>query len=315
MCNILEPRGYRLKCRGKINVKGKGSMVTYFLRRKQFPADDEDALTHQSSRITQPSEDYDLCDLEDQQNMDLARLTEKRKSLCRQHHIFSSLTNKSVASEQSMADSIEFSDDAAIPSERVRLLHKSSSKSSSTAISPEIGGKIQVAKANIPAHCAPLKDSIESLEKMLKNDYSLSDINATKLHALPVGLQKLSTESGETLVSNGSIDVVAANAAGDGMAHERRPDIDRILEHDDDDDGGEDDLQLQLAPKAGDENLLKTLANKFRFRNDGIMKVSRSLYPFYRDQANDAATSTMTNSKSLHYFPTTHQQNGSSVFL
>lgn len=313
MCNILEPRGYRLKCRGKINVKGKGSMVTYFLRRKQFPsADDEDALTHQSSRITQPSEDYDLCDLEDQQNMDLARLTEKRKSLCRQHHIFSSLTNKSVASEQSMADSIEFSDDTAIPSERVRLLHKSASKSSATAISPEIGGKM-AAKATIPAHCAPLKDSIESLEKMLKNDYSLSDINATKLHALPVGLQKLSTESGETLVSNGSIDAGAGNFAGDAVGQERRPEIDRILEHDDSDDDADDDLQLQLAPK--DETLLKTLANKFRFRNDGIMKVSRSLYPFYRDQAHEPATATMTNSKSLHYFPTTHQQNGSSVFL
>lgn len=294
-------------------------MVTYFLQRKQNQLDDDDALTHQSSRITQPSEDFEMCDLEDQKNMDMARLTEKRKSLCRQHHIFSSLTNKSVASE-SMADSIEFSDDAAIPSERVRLLYKSSCKSSNAATSPEIGGKM-MAKSNIPAYCAPLKDSIESLEKMLKNDYSLSDINTTKLHTLPSGLIKSSTESGETLLSNGSIDAGSAIVSGDGMTvNEHKPEIDKIIEDDDDydedDEDEEDDSKLAShSPRASDESLMKTIANKFRFRNDGIMKMSKSLYPFHRDQATDIAEVTMTNSKSLHYFPTTNQQNGSSVFL
>lgn len=31
VCDILQPRGYPLQCRGSIEVKGKGSMVTYFL--------------------------------------------------------------------------------------------------------------------------------------------------------------------------------------------------------------------------------------------------------------------------------------------
>lgn len=32
MYDILQPRGYPLQCRGSIEVKGKGSMVTYFLQ-------------------------------------------------------------------------------------------------------------------------------------------------------------------------------------------------------------------------------------------------------------------------------------------
>ena len=31
MYNILAPKGYILQCRGYVNVKGKGDMVTYFL--------------------------------------------------------------------------------------------------------------------------------------------------------------------------------------------------------------------------------------------------------------------------------------------
>ena len=31
MYNILSPKGYVLQCRGYVNVKGKGDMVTYFL--------------------------------------------------------------------------------------------------------------------------------------------------------------------------------------------------------------------------------------------------------------------------------------------
>lgn len=29
--DILRARGYRLRCRGTVDVKGKGNMVTYFL--------------------------------------------------------------------------------------------------------------------------------------------------------------------------------------------------------------------------------------------------------------------------------------------
>lgn len=34
MYDILSIRGYPMKCRGSIEVKGKGSMVTYFLMGK-----------------------------------------------------------------------------------------------------------------------------------------------------------------------------------------------------------------------------------------------------------------------------------------
>uniref|UniRef100_A0A1I8N659 adenylate cyclase n=1 Tax=Musca domestica TaxID=7370 RepID=A0A1I8N659_MUSDO len=34
MCQILKPRGFDLTCRGSVNVKGKGSMITYFLKGK-----------------------------------------------------------------------------------------------------------------------------------------------------------------------------------------------------------------------------------------------------------------------------------------
>lgn len=271
-------------------------MVTYFLHRKQHAVDDDDVLTHQSSRITQPSEDYDLCDADDQINMDMARLQEKRKSLCRQHHIFSSLTAKSVASEQSAADSIEFSDDTALTSEKTHLLNKSNSKSANTVVSPDITSKI-LSKSNIPAHCAPLKDSIESLEKMLKNDYSLSDISSTKYHTIQGGIIKLSTESGDTLMSSNSID--ADQIEGD------KQNIDKIDEVD-------AEIMSQQS-KASDGNLFTALRNKFRFRSNGILKMSKSLYPFHRDQSKDVAKAKMPNSKSLHYFPTQHQ-NGS-VFL
>ncbi|XP_037825373.1 soluble guanylate cyclase 88E-like isoform X1 [Lucilia sericata] len=42
---ILKPRGFKLTCRGKVNVKGKGSMITYFLEGK-LP---EDKIQNQTS--------------------------------------------------------------------------------------------------------------------------------------------------------------------------------------------------------------------------------------------------------------------------
>lgn len=272
-------------------------MITYFLKRKQHTFDEEDALTHQSSRVTQASEDFDMDDLDDQRNMDTARLQEKRKSLCRQHHIFSSLTAKSVASEQSIIDSIEFSDDTAIPSEKTRLLDKSHSKSSTTPMSPEAKS---IAKTNIPAHCAPLMDSIESLEKMLKNDYSLSDMNSTKAHTMQSGLIKLSTESGETLMSNGSTDT--NQRLLESISSEERSETDDKI-----DENGELGRST-----TSDQSLLKTITSKFRFRNGSLMKMSKSLYPFNREQTNGDAK--IPNSKSLHYFPTNSNQNGA-VFL
>ena len=39
VCEILEPRGYVLECRGHVKVKGKGDMLIYLLHdKKPLPA-------------------------------------------------------------------------------------------------------------------------------------------------------------------------------------------------------------------------------------------------------------------------------------
>lgn len=205
MYNILEPRGYKMKCRGKINVKGKGSMITYFLQKPTAVDCSDDVLTHQNSKMTAASsEDYELCD-EDGID-DSARLTQKRKSLCRQHNIFSSLTNKSIASnvsEHIMGGSFDANDDILVPNEKTKLLSQSDSHASTTPggggcgsiLSPELYPKKCDFKPNLPQHCVTLKDSIESLEKFLKNDYSLSDLSTTKVLS-----NKVSAENGDVIV-------------------------------------------------------------------------------------------------------------------
>ncbi|XP_024943776.1 adenylate cyclase type 6 [Cephus cinctus] len=45
VCDILNARGYPLTCRGPIQVKGKGSMVTYFLDGPRDPSKAEDSAT------------------------------------------------------------------------------------------------------------------------------------------------------------------------------------------------------------------------------------------------------------------------------
>jgi len=35
VCEILEPRGYVLECRGHVKVKGKGDMLIYLLNDKK----------------------------------------------------------------------------------------------------------------------------------------------------------------------------------------------------------------------------------------------------------------------------------------
>lgn len=295
-----------MKCRGKINVKGKGSMVTYFLQRKN-QSDDDDILTHQSSRITAPSEEYEICEIDDQMNVDHARLTEKRKSLCRQHNIFSSLTNKSVASE-SMVDSIEFSDDTAIPNEKTKLLDKSSAKSSNTSVSPETYLK-SIYKPNLPSHCATLKDSIESLEKLLKNDYSLADINSIKLISTQPQFTKFSTESGDTnSTSYCSNETTQKLLIKDECAMKKTESIDEKTVETNKRNGEKTKLPSATTSKPSDESLIKVIKNKIKLHDVGLMKISKSLYPFNKEQSNQNPK--MPTSKSLHYF-STHNQNGS----
>ncbi|XP_055297190.1 adenylate cyclase type 6 isoform X2 [Sitodiplosis mosellana] len=314
--NILEPRGYKLKCRGKINVKGKGSMITYILQRKNAP--DDEQLTHQSSKVTATSEDYEVYEVDDQINEESARLTQKRKSLCRQHNIFSSLTNKSLASEHSMGGSLDLPDDAMI-NERTKLLDNNNQSNSSPAnvISPDT-----YLKGFRPLPQAILKDSIESLEKLLKNDINLSDISTTKTQITTQqqhqqAITKISIESSDTatsICSNDSIQTQTANehfvnrtnCNGDGINSMPSTTIKDECEK----------MPSPMPPKetaSSEDGLIKNITKKIRFRDGSLMKLSKSWYPVgtKSDQTNQKTK--IPNSKSLHLI-STHNQNGS-IFL
>lgn len=310
--NILEPRGYKLKCRGKINVKGKGSMITYILQRKNLT--DDDQITHQDSKVTAASEDYEVYEIDDQVDVDSERLTQKRKSLCRQHNIFSSLTNKSLASEHSMGGSLDLTDDA-MANERTKLLDNNNQSSISPAnnvISPET--YLKGFKPNLPSHCTTLKDSIESLEKLLKNDLHLSDINTPKVQTTHPTIAKLSTESSDTAnsiccndvgheqMSNETTNMNKTDCNGDGV---------KLMQNC----TNKDECSKQFtAPKEtqSEDGLIKSFRKKIRFRDVGLMKLSKSWYPLNKsEQSNYKAQ--IPNSKSLHLI-STQNQNGS-IFL
>lgn len=313
--NILEPRGYKLKCRGKINVKGKGSMITYILQRK--PHSDDDQLTHQSSRATAVSEDYELHEIEDQMNADSARLTQKRKSLCRQHNIFSSLTNKSLVSEHSMGGSLDLTDDA-VANERTKLLdnNNQSIHSFGNVVSPDT--YLKGFKPNLPSHCTTLMDSIESLEKLLKNDLNLSHLSTTKVMATQQTIPKQNIENSDTSNSICASDVGQcqttssqsvvnkSNCNGDGI--KLAPNDETKLVQD------EEKLPFPLQRgTASEDGLIRTITRKFRFQDVGLMKLSKSWYPLANKSEQSQHRTKIPNSKSLHLIPT-HNQNGS-IFL
>lgn len=324
MYNILEPRGYKMKCRGKINVKGKGSMITYFLQ-KPTAVDCSDAvLTHQNSKMTAASsEDYELCDDDavDDMNSDSARLTQKRKSLCRQHNIFSSLTNKSIASnvsEHIMGGSFDANDDILVPNEKTKLLSQSNSQAStvttiggagSIILSPETYPKKCDFKPNLPQHCVTLKDSIESLEKFLKNDYSLSDLSTTKVMSNKVG-----TENGDAIVPftmnplNPKVFVTAQpnhsnnnKTKANGMPSTAAMTTATVAAH------------IAATPpntnsmKMMDDPIKRTIKRTINFGDRNFMKISKSLYPMTKERID---TFKIPNSKSMCVI-SSQNQNGS----
>lgn len=371
--NILEPRGYKLKCRGKINVKGKGSMITYILQRKNVNDDGEDALTHQDSKLTAASEDYVVHEIDaDQINAEDDddsgggdddgvgvgggdRLTQKRKSLCRQHNIFSSLTNKSLLSDRSMGGgSLDLTDDAIIiPTERTKLLDNNNQSNTLPAnvTSPD-STHLKGFKSNLPSHCcATLKDSIESLEKLLKNDLNFSDINTQKIQsttAVPAHQQyaftKLSTESSDTAnsICSSSNDMLYQNQLepNESIMNKLHAKSDGIKLIPTNNSSGKDDggsglkyetttttttaTTTQLANKTiepSDDGLIKSFRKKIRFRDVGLMKLSKSWHPLVNKTESTTTTAAATttqrtqlpNSKSLHLI-STQNQNGS-IFL
>lgn len=318
VCNILEPRGYKLKCRGKINVKGKGSMITYILQRKNAP--DDEFLTHQSSKVTAASEDFS--EIDDQMNADSALLTQKRKSLCRQHNIFSSLTHKSLASEHSMGGSLDIPDEV-LANERTKLLdnnNQSNSSSVNNVISPDtyLKGFNGPFKPSLPTHCATLMDSIESLEKLLKNDLTLSDISTTKTQITQQTSTKLSTESSDAANSSSSNDTNRIQTAHESLANGTNCNGDGVRALTDKDECSKLSSSPLLSKDStststSEDGLIKSIKRKIRFRDIGLMKLSKSWYPIVNKTEQSNQKTKMTNSKSLHLI-STHNQNGS-VFL
>lgn len=295
-----------MKCRGKINVKGKGSMITYFLQRPSATDDDDMLLSHQSSKVTaMSSDDHELCDIDGTMNADSARLTQKRKSLCRQHNIFSSLTNKSVASEQSMNDSIECSDESVTANEKTKLIDGQAS-SNFNVISPDTCPR----SIFRPIKSSVFKDSIESLEKLLKNDFSLSDISSPKILTTQPSITERSVDSDDSseMYHNLPDKTVPNNNFNSNKSKCIENDYNSVTTT-----GNGDLVTASKSNNANDNGLINTIKRKIKIRDNGrFMKLSKSLYPINQMSSHSAK---MPNSKSLHLISSTQQNQNGSIFL
>lgn len=206
---ILEPRGYRLTCRGTINVKGKGSMLTYFLNGKE-----EKSAALLSDKL-QSTEEYSrrTDDAAFRKNIDDADfdITAKRKSLCRQSSICqpmpvtecsaaasSLLSHKSsetsvvalagVLTAMQVANSI--ANTSNIIESLVTPTTTTSTSSARRADLTELPSTVAAFPVPLPLPLtqsldsqsvhSPLMDSIESLQKILKNDISLAEFNSAR---------------------------------------------------------------------------------------------------------------------------------------
>ncbi|ALC43989.1 CG43373 [Drosophila busckii] len=206
---LLECRGYELTCRGSVNVKGKGSMITYFLKGKsQLPTAEatveavaaaaievEAAAAPKSpTEVKQPplvatvetaatvaatnedDDDDDDIDL----NSNMQNLTaQRRKSLCRQHNISSSFgtTVSSTGITPSISNSSSVVTIGALPT---LLRNANAAGKEDSCVTPTAPPRTLVAelKEEITRdEKSTLKDSIENLEILLKNNISLSDLS------------------------------------------------------------------------------------------------------------------------------------------
>ncbi|XP_034658330.1 adenylate cyclase type 6 [Drosophila subobscura] len=228
---ILEGRGFELTCRGSVNVKGKGSMITYFLKGKkpiEIPAaikeeapskadiepprtltlvkegatgagignsptkaelqeeqeqlDAKDQLDEDEDDLL-PSPDIDL-------NSNMQSLTaQRRKSLCRQHNISSSF-GTTVSSSTGITPSISNSSSVTTIGALPTLLRNANptladncsecGATSKSAATPTATPRTLVAELRDEIardEKSGLKDSIENLEILLKNNISLSDLS------------------------------------------------------------------------------------------------------------------------------------------
>ena len=232
--DILKPKGYEMVCRGQVDVKGKGTMTTYFLKSRGSagvegvsPVAIKRSLsirtidevepsecaeeTREDQRLIEESherEDGDSFQSETKVTVsDCDPVTAKRrKSMCRQNDIvpfFSvsispglSPVNGTPGNSSIISSPPEFpqqtsgTDHHHHPHKRLRNIDSSpqliAPSENSTSTTSTTNNPLSVVKTAIGRHCpqldsgSNLKDSIESLEKLLKNDISLSDLTNLK---------------------------------------------------------------------------------------------------------------------------------------
>ncbi|KAH8286908.1 hypothetical protein KR018_009039, partial [Drosophila ironensis] len=219
---ILEGRGFELTCRGSVDVKGKGSMITYFLKGKKPPeaitdlakADIEPPKTlplskepsekvpsdlekpQQPAKTESEEQDDDLLPSPDiDLNSNMQNLTaQRRKSLCRQHNISSSF-GTTVSSSTGITPSISNSSSVVTIGALPAILRGANppnppstnadncsecgggGKSAATPTAPPRTLVAELKDEIARDEKSGLKDSIENLEILLKNNISLSDLS------------------------------------------------------------------------------------------------------------------------------------------
>ncbi|KAH8365800.1 hypothetical protein KR093_004453 [Drosophila rubida] len=260
MQQILECRGFELTCRGSVNVKGKGSMITYFLKGKATqpaqPATEATTAVEQLPPKTLPlatataetkeieavpatplptpaAEDDDLEEDDIDLNSNMQNLTaQRRKSLCRQHNISSSF-GTTVSSSTGITPSISNSSSVVTIGALPALLRNANAANAESCLTPTAPPKTLVTelKEEITRdEKSTLKDSIENLEILLKNNISLSDLSNKQQQNLRGELVSSSTCSSatatlrkrDTIVSFNVIETLTTTAAYSQQQRKRR---------------------------------------------------------------------------------------------
>uniref|UniRef100_A0A6P4ERI3 adenylate cyclase n=1 Tax=Drosophila rhopaloa TaxID=1041015 RepID=A0A6P4ERI3_DRORH len=224
MQQILEGRGFELTCRGSVDVKGKGSMITYFLKGKkpievkedlakaeieppktltlakepEKPASDPEKQQEQAKEDSMEQEDDLLPSPDIDMNSNMQNMTaQRRKSLCRQHNISSSF-GTTVSSSTGITPSISNSS-SVVTIGALPIILRSGNPNPNPNPNPAAtdscsecgGGSKSLATPTAPPRTlvadlkdeiardekSGLKDSIENLEILLKNNISLSDLS------------------------------------------------------------------------------------------------------------------------------------------
>ncbi|XP_055695668.1 adenylate cyclase type 6 isoform X2 [Lutzomyia longipalpis] len=186
---ILQPRGYPLECRGSVNVKGKGSMVTYFLKGPARAdlvtfSKTNDELKQQQSSSTTTSEDVTATGNPDKacgQSEDNPTAL-RRKSLCRQNDIvpYFSISLSPSVSTGSCISGIQPSGTISSDS------GDATGKNPPSTVKPDESTRIMKTAADFKGHRqrvekSAMQDSIESLEKLLKSDIGLANLSSVKI--------------------------------------------------------------------------------------------------------------------------------------